>query len=389
MSVGRVSAVQAFLVAPRWIFVRVDTDDGFTGWGEAIVPKRARAVLGAVADLSDNITGTNSDRIAELDRRMRQGGFFRHGPVLATAAAAIEQALWDIKGRRYGLPVHEFFGGAVREHVRAYAWVGGDRPHNLVDDVQTRIEQGFTMVKLNATEELDFIDRSARITEIVERVGSIRDAFGDRIDFALDFHGRVHRAMAKVLMRELESFRPAWVEEPLAPGHDDVVGVLSAAGSSIPIATGERCLNRWDVKALLENGVVDILQPDVSLTGIHELVKIAAMAETYDVAVAPHCPNGPVSLASSLQVGAATSTVVVQEQSVGLHYHAGYDGLPKGELFDYLLDGAVLTPDDGYLVRPEGVGLGIEIDQEAVNRSEQWRLLDADWRHPDGRIAEW
>ncbi|HLR93046.1 MAG TPA: galactonate dehydratase [Jiangellaceae bacterium] len=389
MSDDRLAAVETFLVAPRWIFVRVSTGDGYLGWGEAIVPKRARAVQGAVADLAGNVVGTDPDRIEELAQRMRRGGFFRHGPVLATAAAAIEQALWDIKGRRYGLAVHDFLGGAVRERIRAYAWVGGDRPRDVVEHVEQRVAQGFSMVKMNATEEFDYIERGSQVTEVVQRIASIRDAVGDTVDVALDFHGRVHRGMAKVLLRELEPFRPAWIEEPLGPGHDDALPALAAFGSAIPIATGERLTSRWDVKGLLAHGVVDVLQPDVSLTGIFELEKIARMAEAYDVAVAPHCPNGPISLAASLQVGAAAGNVVVQEQSLGLHYNAGYDDLPPGELFDYLHDPEPLTPRDGHLPRPIGPGLGVEVAEDAVRASPQWTLQDADWRHPDGRIAEW
>lgn len=389
MNQRRIRTVESFCVAPRWIFVQVTTEDGLTGWGEAIVPKRVRAVRGAVDDLAANVVGADADRIEELSYRMKRGGFFRQGPILDTAAAAIEQALWDIKGRRYGLAIHDFLGGAVRERTRAYSWVGGDRPADVVAAVEQRIAQGFTMVKMNATAELDLVDRSSAITEIISRVAAVRDAWGDTIDIALDFHGRVHRAMAKVLLRELEPFRPAWVEEPLGPGHEDALPALASIGTAIPIATGERLTSRWAVKEVLQHGVVDILQVDVSLAGIAELERISRMAEAYDVAIAPHCPNGPISLAASLQVGAAATNVVVQEQSLGLHYNAGYADLPPGELFDYLRDPAVLAPTDGYLKRPEGPGLGIEVDEDAVRSSPAWELRDPDWRYPDGRPAEW
>lgn len=389
MNQRRIRTVESFCVGPRWIFVQVTTEDGLTGWGEAIVPKRVRAVRGAVDDLAANVVGADADRIEELSYRMKRGGFFRQGPILDTAAAAIEQALWDIKGRRYGLAIHDFLGGAVRERTRAYSWVGGDRPADVVAAVEQRIAQGFTMVKMNATAELDLVDRSSAITEIISRVAAVRDAWGDTIDIALDFHGRVHRAMAKVLLRELEPFRPAWVEEPLGPGHEDALPALASIGTAIPIATGERLTSRWAVKEVLQHGVVDILQVDVSLAGIAELERISRMAEAYDVAIAPHCPNGPISLAASLQVGAAATNVVVQEQSLGLHYNAGYADLPPGELFDYLRDPAVLAPTDGYLKRPEGPGLGIEVDEDAVRSSPAWELRDPDWRYPDGRPAEW
>jgi galactonate dehydratase len=354
------------------------------------VSKRAAAVLGAIDDLARNVRGADADRIEDLWQSMRTGGFFREGPVLCTAAAAIEQALWDIKARGYGAPVYEFLGGAVRESVRVYAWVAGDRPNDVVAQVKARVEQGYSAVKMNATAELDMLDRPVRVDEVVARVGAIRDALGDSVDVALDFHGRVHRAMAKALLRELEQFRLLWVEEPLAPGHEDMLPMLARTAGRTPIATGERLLTRADFARLLSSGAVDVIQPDVSLTGLFELEKLCRMAEAYDVAVAPHCPNGPISLAASLQVDWCAGNVVIQEQSLGLHYNRGYAGLPEGEMFDYLSDPAPLTPQDGHLARPAGPGLGVDIDESAVRgRAGHWELPDPVWRLPDGRLAEW
>ena len=387
---ARIGDVTAYQVPPRWIFVRVRVDDGRTGWGEAIVPKRAAAVLGAIDDLARNIRGEDAGRIEELWQRMRTGGFFRHGPVLCTAAAAIEHALWDIKARGYDAPVYELLGGAVRVTVRLYAWVGGDRPDDVVSQVKARLDQGFSAVKMNATAELDLLDHPARIDEVAARVGAVRDALGDSVDIALDFHGRVHRAMAKALLRELEQFNLLWVEEPVPPGHDDLLPELARVAGRTPIATGERVLTRADFARLLESRVVDVIQPDVSLTGLFELEKLCRMAEAYDVAVAPHCPNGPISLAASLQVACCAGNVFIQEQSLGLHYNRGYAGLPEGEMFDYLLDPVPLTPQAGHLARPTGPGLGVEIDQTAVHdRASDWELPDPVWRLPDGRLAEW
>ncbi|HEY7047824.1 MAG TPA: galactonate dehydratase [Jatrophihabitantaceae bacterium] len=387
---ARIADITAYRVPPRWIFVRVRTDDGRLGWGEAIVPKRAAAVLGAIDDLAGNVTGEDAGRVEELWQRMRLGGFFRDGPVLCTAAAAIEHALWDIKARGYGAPVYDLLGGAVRETVRLYAWVGGDRPDDVVAQVKVRLDQGFSAVKMNATAELDLLDRSARVDEVVARVAAVREAYGDSVDIALDCHGRVHRAMAKALLRELEQFNLLWLEEPLPPGHDDLLPVLAAVAGRTPIATGERVLTRADFARLLESRAVDVIQPDVSLTGLFELEKLCRMAEAYDVAVAPHCPNGPISLAASLQVACCAGNVVIQEQSVGLHYHGGYAGLPEGEMFDYLRDPAPLTPRDGHLARPDGPGLGIDVDQDAVEaRRTDWQLPDPVWRLTDGRLAEW
>lgn len=385
----RIEAIETFAVAPRWILVRVRASDGTEGWGEAIVPKRRRAVTGAVADLADNIVGEPADHIEDLTWRMRNGAFFRGGPILETAAAAVEQALWDIKARRLGVPVHDLLGGAVRTTVRAYAWVGGDRPRDLVEHTRARQAQGFDMVKLNATEELDLIESAHQLDAVVTRVAELRDAVGNDVDIALDFHGRVHRAVARALIRELDQFGLMWIEEPLPPGHEDAYPAVIPPDRSTPIATGERLTSRMAMRGLLADGVVDVLQPDVSQTGIGELLAIARMAEAYDVAVAPHCPNGPVSLAASLQVASASRNVPVLEQSVGLHYNQGYGGLPTGEIFDYLTDPAPLRTQAGRFAVPQGPGLGIEMDTDAVTGSPPWSLRDPVWRLPDGRSAEW
>lgn len=385
-----ITGVDVFRVPPRWFLVRVRCDDGSVGWGEAIVPKRPRAVVGAVADLAENIRGAEADRIEELWQRMHRGGFFRGGPILATAAAAIEQALWDAKARRAGLPVYEFLGGAVRERVRTYAWVGGDRPSDVVEHTAARIEQGMTAVKMNVAAQLDYLAPIASIDAVVERVSSLRSKFGKSLGIAVDFHGRANHVVARTLLQELQPYGLMWVEEPVSPECDDTLRDLRRVAGSTPIATGERVLSRWQFKQLLTDGTVDVLQPDVSLTGLFELEKICRMAEAYDVAVAPHCPNGPVSLAASLQVDMCCGNVVIQEHSGGLHYNQGYAGLRAADLADYLTDAEPLRPVDGHFLRTSGPGLGIDIDTPAVDWSDhEWELPDPVWRHDDGRLAEW
>jgi galactonate dehydratase len=387
---SHISDIEVFRVPPRWYFVRLRCDDGTQGWGEAIIPKRPGAVVGAINDIAANVVGEDADRIEDLWQRMHKGGFFRGGPVLTTAAAAIEQALWDAKGRRYGLPVHQFLGGAVRERVRTYAWVGGDNPADVLEHTERRLKQGFTAVKMNVAAQLDYLESRQAIDAVVERVASLRERFGSELGIAVDFHGRANHVVARTLLRELEQFGLMWVEEPVSPECDDTLKDLRRVAGATPIATGERLVSRWQFKQLLAEGTVDVLQPDVSLTGLFELEKICRMAEAYDVAVAPHCPNGPISLAASLQVDMCCGNVVIQEQSTGLHYHQGYEGLPAGDLFDYLADPGPLQTVDGYLARSEGNGLGIDIDADTVAaRVHDWQLPDPVWRHADGRLAEW
>lgn len=383
-----IERIETFQVPPRWIFVRVETQDEWVGWGEAILPKRVQAVRGAVADIAANVLGSPAGAIEDVWQRVFRGAFFRRGPVLMTALAAIEQALWDIKGKRYGLPVHEFLGGRVRQHVRAYAWIGGDQPDDVVAQAKARKAQGYSAVKMNATAALNYLDDHEKLFGVIGRVDALRSAMGPDFGIALDFHGRVHRAMAKALLHELAPYRPLWVEEPLLPEHWDSLPQLS--DTPIPLAAGERWVDRWDFKHALEQRILAIIQPDVSFTGLHELEKIARMAEAYDVVVAPHCPNGPISLAATLQVDACVPNVVWQEHSYDLHYHQGYGGLPKADLGTYLQDPAVLMPKGGVLAVPDGPGLGIAVDEDKVRQADQrWQLRDPDWRNADGTVAEW
>ena len=384
-----IARVETFTVPPRWILLRVTTEQGLVGWGEAIVPKRKAAVVGAVEDLARNVVGRDANRIEDIAQAMRRDGFFRHGPVLGAAAAGIEIALWDIKARRAELPVHDFLGGAVRDTLRSYTWIGGDAPADVVAHARARVEAGFDAVKMNATPAVAALQGLRVIDDLVARLGALRDAFGSALDIALDLHGRVPRPVLKQLVREIEPFRPMWIEEPTVP-EAETGDLLARVCPHIPVATGERLVNRWDVKRLLDRGGVDVIQPDVSITGLFELEKIARLAEIHDVAVAPHCPNGPVSLAASLQVGFCCPNVAIQEQSLGLHYHAGYANLPAADLLDYLADPAPLTARDGHILRFDGPGLGIELDGAAIAAAHtDWTLPDPNWRHADGTLAEW
>ena len=301
-----------------------------------------------------------------------------------SAIAGIDQALWDIKGKYYNAPIYQLLGGPCREKIRVYCWIGGDRPRMSVKR-QGKMEQGYTAVKMNGTEELHYIDSYAKVEAAVSRVAAIREACGPHFGIAVDFHGRVHKAMAKVLAKELEPFKLMFIEEPVLPENNKALRDI-ANHTSTPIATGERMFSRWDFKNLLADGYVDIIQPDLSHAGgITECKKISAMAEAYDVAVAPHCPLGPIALAACLQLDACTPNVFIQEQSLGIHYNRG------GDLLDYLKDPKVFTYENGFVKIPEGSGLGIEVNEEKVREMAQkghnWK--NPVWRNEDGTVAEW
>lgn len=381
----KVARVETFLVAPRWLFLRVETDEGLVGWGEPVIEGRAHTVAAAVDELSDHIIGTDALTIEDHWQVLTKGGFYRGGPILSSAVAGIDQALWDIAGKARGAPVHELLAGPVRERVRVYSWIGGDDPLRVAESAAEQIAAGFTAVKLNALGRLARIDTQAATNAIVERAAAVREAIGPAHDFALDFHGRASVPSARRILPLIEDLHPMFVEEPVIPQVDDGTLGRVVASTHIPIALGERLYSRTEFLPALQAGV-SVLQPDISHAGgVSEVRRIAALAETFDAVLAPHCPLGPIALAASVQVALATPNFLIQEHSIGIHYNEGADVL------DYLVDVDVFRFVDGHIVRPAGPGLGIEVDEAAVRRAaasgHRWR--SPVWRHDDGSLAEW
>ena len=379
---SKIDRIESFFVPPRWLFVRVESADGAVGWGEASLEGYAEAVDGAMEALRDRFIGHDPNRIEDNWQIAYRGGFYRGGPVRMSALAGLEQALWDLKGKALGIPAWEMLGGRVRDRIRAYAWIGGDRPDEIGEAAQSRREQGFTAVKMNATAELDWIGTTRLFDEVVKRVEAAQAA---GMEVGLDFHGRVHRPMAKQLAKVVEPLGLLFIEEPLLSENPEGLEQI-ASSTSTPIALGERLYSRWDFKPFFESGFVDIIQPDLSHAGgLLECRKIAAMAEAYDIAVAPHCPLGPLALASCLQLAACTPNVAIQEMSLGIHYNVGHD------LLSFVSDPEVLTPVDGHLPIPQKPGLGVTIDEAAVRdaHKDRHRWRNPVWRQKDGSFAEW
>lgn len=381
----KIISLTTYIVPPRWLFLKIETDAGVTGWGEPVVEGRALTVEAAVKELGDYLIGKDPRLIEDHWTVMHRGGFYRGGPILMSAIAGIDQALWDIKGKALGVPVHELLGGKLRDSIKVYSWIGGDRPAEVAAGALEVVARGFLALKMNGTEELQIVDSHDRIDAAVERVAMVREAVGPNIGIAVDFHGRVHRPMARILVKELEPYRLMFIEEPVLSENREALKEIAALGST-PIALGERLYSRWDFKSVFEQGVVDIIQPDLSHAGgITECRKIAAMAEAYDVAVAPHCPLGPIALAACLQLDAVSYNCFIQEQSLGIHYNAAND------LLDYAANKDVFRYEDGYVAIPDGPGLGVEIDEDYVKEraKEGHRWRNPIWRHKDGSFAEW
>lgn len=381
----KITKFKLYPVEPRWLFLAIETDEGITGWGEPVIEGRAHSVAAAVKELSAYLLGKDPCRINDHWQTLYRGGFYRGGPILMAAIAGIDQALWDIKGKAMNRPVYDLLGGPVRDKMKAYCWVGGDDPSEEVDQMQSLRGKGWDTFKLNGCGRLKMIDGHKAVDKVIERIASIREAFGNEIDFGLDFHGRVSVPMAKVLLRELEPYRPMFVEEPVLAEHAEQYSELSRT-TCIVLAAGERMYSRFDFKHVFEAGGVGIIQPDLSHAGgITECMKIASMAEAYDVALAPHCPLGPIALASCLTVDFIAYNAVLQECSLGIHYNTG------AELLDYVHNKEDFDVVDGYMQPLRKPGLGVDINIEAVEQAAaegcDWK--NPIWRHEDGTIAEW
>jgi galactonate dehydratase len=381
----KITRLTSFTVPPRWLFLKVETDEGITGWGEPVVEGRAATVAAAVDELSDYLIGEDPRKIEDHWQVMHRAGFYRGGPILMSAIAGIDQALWDIKGKWHGVSVAELMGGTVRDRIRVYQWIGGDRPAEIASAAQAAAASGFTAVKMTASAQMQIVDTWPKMAAVIANIAAARSAVGPDVDIAVDFHGRVHKPVAKVLLKELEPFKLMFIEEPVRSEEVDAF-LPQLAAAATPIALGERLYSRWDFKSIIASGAVDIIQPDPSHAGgITETRKIATMAEAYDVAVALHCPLGPIALATCLQLDACTYNAFIQEQSLGIHCNVAND------LLDYITDPGIFNYQDGFVTIPAGPGLGIEINEQYVieraHQGHRWR--SPVWRHPDGSVAEW
>jgi galactonate dehydratase len=377
--------VETFLVPPRWLFMKITTDDGVVGWGEPVLEGHARTLAAKIGELREFLIGRDPMRIEDTWQAIYRNGCYRGGPVLMSAIAGIDMALWDIKGKALGVPVHSLLGGPVRDRIRSYCWIGGDRPRDLVAGALALRAAGFNACKLNICEELHYVDSYAEVDTIVRRLAELRDAVGSSMDLAFDFHGRVHAPMAKVLLKEIEPLRPLFVEDAVVSTQIEAMADLAKA-TSIPLVIGERLHSRYDFKRVFETRAASVINPDTAHAGgISETVRIGQMAEAYDIGLAPHCPIGPIALAACLQVDAVCYNAFIQEQSLGIHYNA------TGDLGDYVLPNHGFTLKDGFLDIPQAPGLGIEINEPFVRAQaaigHSWRAPE--WRHDDGSIAEW
>jgi galactonate dehydratase len=366
----RITRLETFLVKPRWLFLKVHTDEGITGLGEPILEGRALTCQQAVEEIEPYLIGKDPRLVAHHWQAIYRHAFYRGGPILTSALSGVEQALWDIKGKALQVPVHQLLGGPTRDRVRVYAHVRSP------DDLKLKKSQGFTAFKTGVTKDRPgrLVESPAFIQRAAEGFAALREAGGPDADIGIDFHGATSPQTAKLLIRALEPHQPMFIEEPVNCQNVDILADI-ARGTHLPIATGERIFTKWGFREILEKRAASILQPDLCHAGgILEVRLIAGMAEAYYAAIAPHNPLGPISLAAGIQLAATIPNFLCQEQvSLGVGY--------LKEPFQV---------ENGFVKVPQGPGLGIELDdaQLADKIGHDWR--DKETYDPDdGSVVDW
>ncbi|MFZ1756743.1 MAG: galactonate dehydratase [Caldilineaceae bacterium] len=357
MRITEVRTIISWAGLRNWVFVQVRTDTGLYGWGEGTLEGKERTVEQAIQTLSETLIGQDPLAVEHNWQILYRHGFWRGGVVLNSALAALDQALWDIRGKAWGVPVYALLGGPTRKHLRVYTHVGIYQPQLMIEDALRDVEDGYTAMKTGAWAGDSRLPETDRIAAFAERIGQLRQAVGPKVDLMVDDHGRGRPSSGVRLMQALEPFDLFFLEEPTQP--DDVEGLsrVRAANPKMDLATGERLYSKWDFRSLLEQRLVDVIQPDLCHAGgISECKKIAAMAEAYYVNVAPHNPQGPVATAAAAHLSMAIPNFHILEFVRSEPYR----------------DQALTEPwvvEAGNLLVPDLPGLGVDLNVETLQAS--------------------
>ena len=379
----KIAKVEQFFPRPRIRFVKVTTDDGLVGWGETTLEGKPKSTSSAVEELADYLIGKDPLRIEHHWQHIYRSAFFRGGPILMTALSGLDQALWDIAGKHYGVPVYELLGGPVRDRIRVYAhWGIHDLSDEGLDEAKKRLnwlqKSNYTAFKTGPGGKWRGHEPPAVIDEFVKRAYLMREWVGPNIELAFDFHGKMTPALAIEICHEIKGMRPLFVEEPVPQENVDALKQVSD-NVPFPIATGERLLSRWEFREVFEKQAVAFIQPDGSHAGgITELKKIANIAEVYYIHVLPHCAIGPVAFTACMHVDAVIPNFLAQEQID--------QGLGEGMFKD------PWQVVDGHIELPTKPGLGFEMDEQAVEKNiDQYseELGGEYFYETDGSVADW
>ncbi len=373
-AVAKITDVRPFVMwgggaGRNWLFVKVETDQGVHGWGEGSLVNQTSTIAEAVRMLASQIVGHDADAIERHWQVMYLHNRYRGGVIINSALSAIDQALWDIKGKTLGVPVYQLLGGAVRDRIRAYTSAGNP------EIARERVQRGFTAVKTAGWDVDNDVDERSLPAWLTKHIEAMRRAVGPDVDIMVDNHGRSTPGLAIKQIRAIEDLGVLFFEEPVPPDNVDSLALVRSAALGTELATGERKLNRWGFKEIIERQLVDVVQPDIChCGGVSEMMRIAAMAEMYDIRVAPHNPKGPVATAASVNVAATIPNFLILEHTRP----------------DSLFDEVQLEPmqmDGGYYGLPDRSGLGVDLNEDVIvaNPPRDRPVMQA--FHPDGTPA--
>ncbi len=378
----KITAIETYPVwngARNFLFVTVDTDEGFSGVGETGIGARELAIIGAIEHFKPLLLGQDPLRTEHLWQLLFRGGFFPAGRILGTAIAAIDIALWDIKGKALGVPVYDLLGGRVRDKVVCY-------PHNvghgmevgpLVESCLRTKEEGWKFVRWGLPNDGEILEPRQAVRTALKQFQAVREAIGDEIEICFDVHTRLDLPDALWLCREAEQYKPFFIEDPLRSENPDSFKTLRPR-TSVPLAAGEQFNSKWEFRQLIEEEWIDYARIDLCIAGgLTESRKIAGWCETHYIKLATHNPLGPVSSAACLHLNLATPNFGVQEQP----------RRPGTTLTDVV----PVQPEweDGYLLPPTAPGLGIEFDREAAKRRPMQFYNRPFLRRLDGSFTNW
>jgi galactonate dehydratase len=362
-----------------WGYVKVETDEpGLFGWGECSLPTKPYGVGGAVKDIEKLVVGADPLDTEWVWQRVYRHGYWRGGPIQTSAMSGLDMALWDIRGKVAKLPIYKMLGGAVRQRIPLYANLGLTTvPEEFRRRVRSAVELGYRTVKIYPLPAVAAIEGKATIRQIVACCEAVRDELGPDRDFALDFHGRTTAGLVVQIEAAIRHTTPLWIEEPV-PAESPESLRRCAEKFVVPIALGERLFTRWDFRKVLEDGLVDAIQPDVSNAGgITEMFKLGCLAEMYGVAFNPHNPNSPLQCLASMHLAANAQNFAMLE-----HRHEHHDYMSR------LCSVVPKVESDGCASLPAGVGIGAEIDEAAFANPNPVHFVPEEWRR-DGSIADW
>ena len=382
----QITELKTWLVGPTGVYLKITTDEGLSGYGEATIPYYPQSVLGMLKDMERYLQGQDPFRIEYLWQSLFRDMFMRGGPTHAAAISCVDMALYDIKGKSLGVPVYELLGGLAREKVRLYGHVAAKTADEIARKAKTLADTGCTMIRFRAFHDSDArreFDYDTGVNQQLEYLAAIREAVGPSVDLILECHGRYDLPWAVKLARASEPYKIFFLEDPLRQENPDLMAALRSQ-TAVPIATGERCHSRWDFRELFENYSIDYARPDLChCGGITEMMKIASYAQTYGVAVVPHNTQGPLAMAAIMHASFAIDNISVVEAAFcnPENYNERIEKLVKGWP----------AYKDGYSPPPVGPGLGITVDEEALDEAQaafkppmQPRL-----RAFDGSVRDW